>query len=128
MAQPTGSPPMYIVHSNMTKRVELSGTQLINYEQGWDADNRLVVVTNTVSGEVSNFTYDADGQRVKRTDASGTTVYIGAHFEVQVTAGISTSYYVFGGQRVAMRQGNERPHYHGTHGEHIFYPKWEHKE
>ena len=47
----------------MTKRVELSGTQLITYEQGWDADNRLIVVTNTVSGEVSNFAYDAGGQR-----------------------------------------------------------------
>jgi RHS repeat-associated protein len=60
-------------------------------------------VTNTVSGQVSRFYYDADGQRVKRVDPSGTTAYVGQHFEVQASAGISTSYYYFGSQRVAMR-------------------------
>jgi RHS repeat-associated protein len=64
---------------------------------------RLIAVTNTVSGQVSRFYYDADGQRVKRVDPSGTTAYVGQHFEVQASAGISTSYYYFGSQRVAMR-------------------------
>jgi RHS repeat-associated protein len=85
------------------QRVELSGTQWVTYTQGWDIDNRLIAVTNTVSGQVSRFYYDADGQRVKRVDPSGTTAYVGQHFEVQASAGISTSYYYFGSQRVAMR-------------------------
>ena len=63
----------------------------------------------------ATYTRDADGQRVKRTDASGTTIYVGAHFEVQVTAGISTSYYAFGGQRVAMRTGSSAYWIHGDH-------------
>jgi RHS repeat-associated protein len=93
----------YDANGNMTQRVELSGTQWVTYTQGWDIDNRLIAVTNTVSGQVSRFYYDADGQRVKRVDPSGTTAYIGQHFEVQASAGISTSYYYFGSQRVAMR-------------------------
>jgi RHS repeat-associated protein len=71
---------------------------------GWcQSRGRLIAVTNTVSGQVSRFYYDADGQRVKRVDPSGTTAYIGQHFEVQASAGISTSYYYFGSQRVVMR-------------------------
>jgi uncharacterized protein RhaS with RHS repeats len=56
-----------------------------------------------MSGQVSRFYYDADGQRVKRVDPSGTTAYVGQHFEVQASAGISTSYYYLGSKRVAMR-------------------------
>ena len=42
-------------------------------------ENRLVVVTNTVSGDVTRFVYDGDGdgQRVLRVDGRGTTVYVG---------------------------------------------------
>jgi RHS repeat-associated protein len=32
-----------------------------------------------------------------------TTVYVGPHYEVNVTTGMGTNYYTFGGQRVAMR-------------------------
>jgi RHS repeat-associated protein len=83
-----------------------SAVQGRNYTQGWDADNHLIAVTDTVSGQMTQFYYDADGTRVKRADPTGTTVYIGQHFEVQTSAGISTSYYYFGAQRVAMRTGS----------------------
>ena len=35
----------YDANGNMTRRVELSGTQLITFSQGWDAENRLITVT-----------------------------------------------------------------------------------
>ncbi len=49
----------------MTQRVELSGTQRLTYTQGWDAENRLKTVTNTVTNRVSRFVYDGDGARVQ---------------------------------------------------------------
>ena len=33
----------------MTRRVEVSGTEHITYTLAWNAENRLAVVTNTVS-------------------------------------------------------------------------------
>jgi hypothetical protein len=52
---------------------------------------------------------------------SGTVAYIGPHFEMQVEAWTSTSYYHFGGQRVAMRvvpaMGPQQVYY--LHGDHL---------
>jgi YD repeat-containing protein len=85
----------------MTRREE-SGSV---YEQGFDAENRLVSVT--VGGQTTRFVYDGDGARVKKIEGGVTTVYVGGYYEVQSsTGGITrTSYYYAGGQRVAMRQG-----------------------
>ena len=112
-----GSTFQYDLNGNMTQRVEVSGTQRITYTQGWDVENRLVAVTKTVttSVQVSNFYYDADGKRVKRVDVSGTVAYVEPHYEVNTTTGITTSYYYFGSQRVAMRQGNAVWWLHGDH-------------
>jgi len=77
----------YDANGNMTRRVELSGTQRMTYTQGWDAENRLSVVTNTVTGLVTRFYYDGDGQRVKKTEGATPTVYVGAMYEKNV-AGI----------------------------------------
>ena len=67
----------YDDNGNMTQRVEVSGTQRITYTQEWDIDNRLVAVTNTVSGLVTAYTYDADGGRVVRHDPGGSqTLYL----------------------------------------------------
>jgi RHS repeat-associated protein len=66
----------------------------------------LVAVTNTVSGQVTRYAYDADGRRVLRTNPDGTKVaYAGDHYAVQVNTGVATSYYYFGSQRVAVRTG-----------------------
>ena len=77
-----GSSFQYDANGNMTQRTEMSGTQLIIYQQQWDIDNHLVVVTNTNTGQVTQYFYDADGNRVKRIGPQGTTVYVNADYEV----------------------------------------------
>ncbi|MCL5998530.1 MAG: hypothetical protein M1546_21115 [Chloroflexi bacterium] len=98
----------YDGNGNMTQRVEVVGGQSSTYLQGWDVENRLIAITNTASGQVTTYSYNASGQRVKRVDAGGTLVTLGAHFEqLRVGAAVThTSYYYFGDQRVAMRQTN----------------------
>ncbi|MCL4507182.1 MAG: RHS repeat-associated core domain-containing protein [Chloroflexi bacterium] len=139
-----GSSFQYDSNGNMTQRVELSGTQLITYTQDWDVSNRLVVITNTVSGQVTQYFYDADGQRVKRVTPQGTTWYVSADYEVTgpapvVTVTVPTTYthklyfpiianstppvnlaparvtYRFNGQQVAVREGVTLTFVHGDH-------------
>jgi len=100
----------------MLVRVEVSDTETITYTQGWDVENRLSVVTNTVTGEVTRFTYDGDGKRVLREDGSGVTVYLGA-VEVHVTGTqrVTKTYYFAGSQRIAMRENGEVTYLHGDH-------------
>lgn len=65
----------------------------------WDVEGEL-----TTTGDTSNV-YDADGNRIVRTDANGTTVYAGGQ-EIRIkTNGTveATRYYTFGGQTVAVR-------------------------
>jgi RHS repeat-associated protein len=75
----------------------------MTYYQEYDAENRLVAVTNTVTSLVTRFAYDGDGNRVKVTAGTTTTVYVGNYYEKQGTT--VTRYYYLGGQRVAMRVG-----------------------
>jgi len=102
----------------------VSGTQRVTYTQRWDEENRLVTVTVTRTPPLSVYTvtfgYDADGQLARRTTWQATTitqvvVYLGPHYEVNGTTGVTTSYYFFGGQRVAMRQGATVYWLHGDH-------------
>jgi hypothetical protein len=53
--------------------------------QSWDAENRLSVVTNTVSREVTKFVYDGDGNRMVQVYSStytSTTAYFGNLLEI----------------------------------------------
>ncbi len=68
----------YDANGNMTNREE-NGT---TYTQDFNAENRLERVTT--GGETTEFFYDGDGNRVKRVDGSGTTLYVGNHYEVQI--------------------------------------------
>ena len=77
-----GSSFQYDANGNMTQRTEMSGTQLVTYQQKWDIDNRLVVVTNTTTSQVTQYFYDADGNRVKRISPQGTIVYVNTDYEV----------------------------------------------
>ncbi len=106
----------YDRNGNMLVRVEVSGTERITYTQAWDVENRLHVVTNTVTGDVTRFVYDGDGERVLRVDGSGTTVYVGA-VEVHIgkTERTTRTYYFVGGQRIAMREGDALTYLHGDH-------------
>jgi YD repeat-containing protein len=119
---------VYDPNGNMTSRIEVSGTQRVTYTQGWDEENRLVTVTVALTSPqlpalttyMVTFGYDADGQLARRTTWQGTTitqvvVYLGPAYEVNATTGVTTSYYFFGGQRVAMRQGATVYWLHGDH-------------
>jgi len=87
----------------MVLRVEVSGTQRITYTQEYNPENRLAVVTNTVTGQVTRFVYDGDGNRVLRIGPEGTTVYIGDYYEQ--TGSTVRKYYYAAGQRMAVRVG-----------------------
>jgi YD repeat-containing protein len=50
----------------------------------YDAQNRLQTVTNTNTGDVTTFTYDADGRRVRRHTVADTIAYVGSHYEEQI--------------------------------------------
>jgi RHS repeat-associated protein len=106
----------YDQNGNMLARVEVSGTETITYTQEWDAENRLSVVTNTITGDVTRFVYDGDGSRVWREDAGGVTVYFNA-LEVHITGTqrLTKTYYFVGAQRVALREGNELTYLHTDH-------------
>ncbi len=82
-------------------------------DQTGDAENRLNVVTDTVTGQVTRFVYDGDGNRVLRIGPEGTTVYIGDYYEKQ--GSVVTKYYYAAGQRVAMRVGGVVYYLHGDH-------------
>ena len=67
----------------------------------------------TVSGVVTQYVYNADGARVKKTVSGTATYYVGNWYEV--TNGVVTKYYYFGAQRVAMKQGSTLTYLHGDH-------------
>jgi len=69
----------------------------------YDAENRFLGWSSVT------FTYDGDGNRVKKTDNGVTTFYVGKHYEV--TNGVVKKYYYFGGKRVAMKSGTTPPYY-----------------
>lgn len=66
----------------------------------WDESNRLASVSG--GGTTTTFLRDADGRLVKRTVGSTSTVYVGDDYEWDSAAG-ATSWYWFGGERVAFR-------------------------
>jgi RHS repeat-associated protein len=103
----------YDPNGNMILRVEVSGTQRITYTQEYNAENRLAVVTNTVTGQVTRFVYDGDGNRVLRIGPEGTTVYIGDYYEQ--TGSTVRKYYYAAGQRMAMQVGGALYFLHGDH-------------
>ena len=74
-----------------------------------------MAVTNTVAGQVTRFYRDADGNLVKKSDGAGTVMIVNAIFEHITTTNESTSYYLFGGQRVAMRVAGAVYWLHGDH-------------
>ena len=61
----------YDNNGNMTVRQDDSG----NYTQAFDVENRLTTVTNPNTGEVTTFSYDANGQRVLTIEPDGTEIY-----------------------------------------------------
>jgi RHS repeat-associated protein len=71
------------------------------YNLTYDAENRLTGVSGAAS---ATFVYDGDGNRVKATFGSATTVYVGNYYEKEGST--VRKYYYAGGARVAMREGS----------------------
>jgi RHS repeat-associated protein len=83
----------------------------------WDPEGELAAVVTggdgaegdgTPAAGDAEYVYSADGDRIVRTDSTGTTVYLPGGQEVHVDAeGVvsATRYYGFAGQSVAVRQG-----------------------
>jgi len=101
----------YGANGNRVTRV-LNGTP---YTLVYDAENRLVQVKQG-STVLASYVYDGDGTLVKKVAGGQTTVYVGAHYEKNVTTGVVTKYYYLGSQRVAMRVGGTPTWIHGDHG------------
>jgi|GEM_PF-1806039 len=98
---PQASAACYDANGNMTWRLKDG----VAYEQVWDYENRLASVTDHATGQTTTFTYDGHGALVKKVAGGQTAIYIGAHYEKNITTGVATGYYYAGGRRVAMRQG-----------------------
>jgi CSLREA domain-containing protein len=80
----------YDCNGNMTTRIEAG----VTYSQTFDIENRLTVVTNTTTGEVTRFVYDGDGARVLQLKPDGSkTAYINALMEVAIPASAPSSTY-----------------------------------
>ncbi|MBA3534170.1 MAG: DUF11 domain-containing protein, partial [Ardenticatenales bacterium] len=78
----------------------------------YDVENRLVSISETGSSLPNmSMAYDGDGNRVRLTEGNVTTLYVGSHFEYQITpsAQTPTRYYYLGSQRIALRVGSAAP-------------------
>ncbi|MFE7210083.1 RHS repeat domain-containing protein [Streptomyces sp. NPDC057611] len=91
----------YDATGNMTTREIGSRNQKLS----WDAENQLAKVEEE-NGTTTEYTYDADGERLLRKDSTGTTLYLPGGNELLLTpAGKKegTRYYDFDGDTVAVR-------------------------
>jgi RHS repeat-associated protein len=98
-------------NGNMISRLVKGGDP--TYTQTWDYDNRLASVT--ANSQTTTFTYDGNGALVKRVVSGQTTVYVGQHYEKNVTTGQISKYYFFGAQRVAMNKAGVLYYIAGDH-------------
>ena len=88
----------YDGNGNMTCRLRDG----VAYLQGWDAENRLVSVSNLATGQGATYVYDGDGRLVKGVVNGVATYYAGEGYEQQGAAW--TAYYSAGGERLAVRK------------------------
>jgi RHS repeat-associated protein len=69
----------------------------------WDAEGRLASISGDAPSAGSNI-YDADGTRLLRRDATGTTLYLpGQELRREGTTTTATRYYTFAGKLIASR-------------------------
>ena|GEM_PF-1845420 len=89
----------YDQNGNATRRI--NGSQDITL--AYDAENHVTSITG--SGINASYVYDGDGNRVKATFGTTTTVYVGNIYEMSGSTVLK--YYYAGGVRVAMRSGTQ---------------------
>ena len=83
----------------------------------WDAQNRLSQVQDNNGNLFEQYWYDVDGSRVKKTRGTTTTYTFFAHYEEEVSSGVTTaiSHYSLGSLRIAVKRGSTLYHLHGDH-------------
>ncbi len=79
------------------------------YSLTYAAENRMTAVSGGGLSASHEIVYDGDGNRVKGTVNSATTVYIGNYFEWTGSTSTTKKYYYASGVRVAMREGSSDP-------------------
>ncbi len=92
-------------NGNMTTR----GSQTIT----WDAENRPVSMN--VSGNVTAFVYDGDGNRVKKITGGATILYVNKYYERNLTTGENVTYYYLGDRLVSTQNGTTLSYIHQDH-------------
>ena len=63
----------------------------------------------------ASFVYDGDGNRVKKTEAGETILYVDKYYEKNLTTGYTTTYYFHGDKLVAKRTGTALEYIHEDH-------------
>ena len=116
------APSGLLLHDEHNFEYDANGnmiTRMLNwttYSQQYDADGRLITVTQGANTTV--FTHDDDGNRVTQVVDGVTTVFVNGWYEVQIgTPDQATTYYLFGGKRIAMRVDDGDPIF--LHGDHL---------
>ncbi len=80
----------------------------------WDAENRLTSVTE--SGiTTSEFVYDGNGNRLKKTGVGEVIIYVNQYYEKNVTANSTISYYYLGGKLIAQSENGTLSYIHQDH-------------
>ncbi|MGB9716478.1 MAG: RHS repeat domain-containing protein, partial [Thermodesulfovibrionales bacterium] len=103
----------YDANGNMTRGYDFTDLSNIATRQiTYNADNMPVQVTHSRYG-ATTITYDAAGGRAKKVSPSGTTYYIGNHFEI--INGTSTKYIFAGDIRIAKVTSSNTYYYHKDH-------------
>ena len=80
----------------------------------WDTENRADSITT--GGVPETYGYDADGERITRTNSGVTTVYLGGLWE-ETSSGAVKQYYPFNGTVVAVRDSSAGVSY--LHADHL---------
>ncbi|MFG2277473.1 RHS repeat domain-containing protein [Streptomyces asoensis] len=91
-----------------TRTFKQGATTTLNQDLVWDVEDHLKSVTS--NGQTTSYTYDTDGQRLTRTDSTGTTLYLPGGNELSVDkAGKTTGtrYYGTDTETLAMRTGGK---------------------
>jgi len=101
----------YDCNGNMVSR-PVNGTA---YTLVYNVENQLTAYKQG-STVLASYVYDGDGVLVQKVAGGQTTVYVGPHYEKNLTTGVVTKYYYLGGQRVAMVQGVTPYYLHADHG------------
>ncbi|MFA4835693.1 MAG: RHS repeat-associated core domain-containing protein [Dehalococcoidia bacterium] len=79
----------------------------------WDVENKPASVTT--GGSTATFVYDGDGNRIKKTEAGETTLYVNQYYDKNLTTSEVTTHYYLGGKEIAFRKGTTLEYLHTDH-------------